>query len=184
MDILADMARDGLARVGISVTTLDAELSRKMEPRVPTPARRLRAIEVMAEAGVPVRMMISPIVPGLTDHDIEALVAAGRDAGAQGASMIPLRLPREVAQLWQDWLTDHYPNRAERVMSKVRDMHGGKAYEAEFGHRMRGQGVWADLLQQRFNRAVAAAGLTKTMPPLRTDLFQVPLAQGPQLALF
>lgn len=184
LDILAEMGQAGLARVGISITTLQADLSRKMEPRVPSPARRLRTIEALSKAGVPVRVMLSPIVPGLSDHEVEGIVDAARDAGAVAASMIPLRLPREVAGLWRDWLEEHYPDRVGRVMSKVREMHGGKDYEAEFGKRMRGEGIWADLLQQRFKRAVRAAGLAEKLPPLRKDLFEVPLANGDQLALF
>lgn len=184
VDILAEMGQAGLARVGISVTTLQGDLARKMEPRVPSPTRRLRAIEALSKAGVPVRVMISPIVPGLTDHEIEGIVEAARDAGAVAASMIPIRLPREVADLWQAWLAEHYPERVGRVMSKLRDMHGGKAYEAEFGKRMRGEGIWADLLQQRFKRAVRAAGLAERLEPLRCDLFEVPFAKGDQLALF
>ena len=178
------MGQAGLAHVGISVTTLQPDLSRKMEPRVPSPARRLRTIEALSRAGVPVRVMISPIVPGLSDHELEAIVDAARDAGAVAASMIPLRLPREVSGLWQDWLAENYPERVGRVMSKLRDMHGGKDYEAEFGKRMRGEGLWANLLQQRFTRATRAAGLAERLPPLRTDLFEVPFATGDQLALF
>ncbi|MEJ6394780.1 PA0069 family radical SAM protein [Gymnodinialimonas sp. 2305UL16-5] len=184
IDILSEMAGDGLARVGLSVTTLQGDLARKMEPRVPSPKRRLQAVERLSNAGVPVRVMISPIVPGLTDHEIEALVIAARDAGAVAVSMIPLRLPREVAGLWRDWLAEHYPHRLEKVMSKIRDMHGGQDYDAEWGKRMTGQGLWADLLQKRFARARRAAGLEVELPPLRTDLFQVPLAKGDQLALF
>lgn len=182
--ILGEMGQAGLARVGISITTLQPDLSRKMEPRVPSPARRLRMIEALSNAGIPVRVMLSPIVPGLTDHELEAIIVSAHDAGAVAASMIPIRLPFEVAGLWRDWLAEYYPDRVGRVMSKVRDMHGGKDYEAEFGKRMRGQGIWADLLQQRFKRAVRAAGLAEHLPPLRTDLFEVPLAQGDQLALF
>lgn len=184
IDILAEMGQAGLARVGISVTTLQPDLSRRMEPRVPSPARRLRTIEALSKAGIPVRVMVSPIIPGLTDHELEGIVTAARDAGAVAASMIPIRLPREVADLWQSWLAEHYPDRMGRVMSKLRDMHGGKPYEAEFGKRMRGEGIWADLLQQRFKRAVRAAGLAERLPPLRTDLFEVPLAEGDQMALF
>ncbi len=183
-DILAEMAQAGLARVGMSVTTLQTDLARKMEPRVPSPARRLQAIERLSKAGIPVRVMVSPIVPGLTDHEIEDIVSAARDAGAVAASMIPLRLPLEVSQLWQDWLAEHYPERVGRVMSKLRDMHGGKDYDAEFGKRMRGEGIWADLLQQRFARAIRSARMAEKLPPLRTDLFEVPLAHGDQLALF
>lgn len=184
IDILGAMAAEGLSSVGISVTTLQADLARKMEPRVPSPARRLRSIERLAAAGIPVRVMVSPIVPGLTDHEIEAVVAAARDAGATAASMIPLRLPLEVSALWQDWLAEHYPDRVGRVMSKLREMHGGKDYDAEFGKRMTGEGVWADLLQQRFRRAAKAAGLDGPLLPLRTDLFTVPLGRGDQLSLF
>ncbi|WP_461425547.1 PA0069 family radical SAM protein [Gymnodinialimonas sp.] len=184
VDILREMGQAGLARVGISVTTLQRDLARRMEPRVPSPARRLQAIETLSKAGVPVRVMVSPLVPGLTDHEVEGIVDAARDAGAVAASMIPIRLPREVADLWQEWLAEHYPERVGRVMSKLRDMHGGKAYEAEFGKRMRGEGIWADLLQQRFKRAVRAAGLAERLPPLRCDLFEVPFAKGDQLALF
>ncbi len=184
IDILGEMAAAGLAWVGISITTLQADLARKMEPRVPSPQRRLRSVERLAAAGIPVRVMVSPIVPGLTDHEIEGIVAAARDAGAQAASMIPLRLPREVSDLWQAWLAEHYPDRASRVMSKLRDMHGGKEYDAEFGKRMSGEGVWADLLQQRFRRTVRAAGLAANLPPLRTDLFAPPFARGDQLGLF
>ncbi len=184
IDILGEMGQAGLTRVGLSITTLQDDISRRMEPRVPSPKRRLQAIERLAKVGIPVRVMISPIVPGLTDHEIEGIVSAARDAGAVAASMIPLRLPAEVSQLWQDWLAEHYPERMGRVMSKLRDMHGGKDYDSEWGKRMRGQGIWADLLQHRFARAVKEAGLHGELPPLRTDLFEVPLARGDQLALF
>ena len=183
-DILGEMGQAGLARVGISVTTLDADLARRMEPRCPAPAHRLRAIETLANAGVPVRIMASPIIPGLTDHELEAILEAGRDAGAVAASTIPLRLPREVSALWQDWLAEHYPDRQGRVMSKLRDMHGGRDYDPEFGKRMTGQGVWANLIQARYRQALARLGLARDLPPLRCDLFHVPFAVGDQLGLF
>jgi DNA repair photolyase len=183
-DILGEMGQAGLARVGISITTLDAGLSRKMEPRCPGPARRLQMIEALARAGCPVRVMVSPIVPGLTDHELEGILAAARDAGAVAASTIPLRLPREVAGLWQAWLAEHYPDRQGRVMTKIRDMHGGHDYDPEWGKRMRGEGLWADLIRQRFHRAVRALGMVERMPPLRTDLFAPPLRTGDQLSLF
>jgi DNA repair photolyase len=182
-DILGEMGQAGLARVGISITTLDAELSRKMEPRCPGPARRLQMIEALARAGCPVRVMASPIVPGLTDHELETILTAARDAGAVAATTIPLRLPREVAALWQDWLAEHYPDRVGRVMSKIRDMHGGRDYDPAWGKRMRGEGLWADLIQQRFRRALAALGLETRLPPLRTDLFAPPPRAGDQLSL-
>lgn len=139
IDILADMATRGLVRVGMSVTTLDADLSRRMEPRVPAPARRLATIRRLSEAGIPVRIMTSPLVPGLTDHELEALLAAGREAGADAASWIMLRLPREVSELWQDWLQEHEPDRAAKVMARLREMHGGRDYDPRWGHRMRGR---------------------------------------------
>ncbi|CUH28504.1 molybdenum cofactor biosynthesis protein A [Jannaschia seosinensis] len=180
IDILSEMG-PGLCRVGLSVTTLDAELARRLEPRVPSPLRRLRAIERLAEAGVQVRVMISPVIPGLTDHEIEAVLRAAADAGAVAASMIPLRLPLEVAPLFEEWLRAHYPDRARRVLNRVREFHGGKLYDAGFGQRMRGRGVHADLLQTRFARACRETGLAERLPPLRTDLFRVP---GSQMSLF
>lgn len=183
-DILGEMGQAGLAQAGLSVTTLDANLARKMEPRCPSPKRRLRAIEHLAKAGCPVRVMVSPIIPGLTDHELEAILQAARDAGAVAASSIPLRLPLEVAGLWQTWLTEHYPDRVGRVMSKIRDMHCGRDYDPEWGKRMTGEGLWADLLKRRFDRAVRALGLDDKMAELRTDLFQPPLSVGDQLSLF
>ena len=183
-DILGEMGQAGIARVGISVTTLDADLARKMEPRCPAPAHRLRAIEALTKAGVPVRIMASPIIPGLTDHELEAILEAGRDAGAVAASTIPLRLPREVSALWQDWLAEHFPDRQARVMSKLRDMHGGRDYDPDFGKRMTGEGVWANLIQARYRTALARLGLARDLPPLRCDLFRVPFAIGDQLGLF
>jgi DNA repair photolyase len=182
-DLLAEMGPE-LCRVGLSLATLDADLARAMEPRVPSPARRLKAIEALAKAGVTVRVMVSPVVPGLSDHEVEAILAAARDAGAAAASMIPLRLPLEVAPLFEQWLTAHYPDRARKVLNRIREFHGGKLYDAGFGHRMRGTGVHADLLQQRFYRAIDALGLAHKLPPLRTDLFRVPERPGDQLALF
>jgi DNA repair photolyase len=183
-DILGEMGQAGLARVGISVTTLDPDLSRRMEPRCPSPARRLKVIETLAGAGCPVRVMVSPLIPGLTDHELEAILKAAREAGAVAASTIPLRLPREVAGLWREWLAEHYPDRAGRVMSKVRDMHGGRDYDPEWGRRLSGEGLWADLIKKRFRRMTRALGLDVHLPPLRTDLFAPPPAPGDQLRLF
>ena len=184
LDILVQMARDGLVRVGISLTTLDADLSRRMEPRAPSPKRRLSLIRNLTEAGVPVRVMTSPVIPGLTDHELESLLEAGREAGADAASWIMLRLPREVSGLWQDWLRDHEPARAEKIMSKLRDMHGGRDYDPRWGHRMRGEGEYAALIAKRFSLAVKRLGLATRTPPLRCDLFQRPAQVGDQLALF
>ncbi|KUJ85919.1 DNA repair photolyase [Ruegeria marisrubri] len=184
LDILARMARDGLVRVGISVTTLDADLSRRMEPRAPAPKRRLRTIERLTGAGVPVRLMTSPLIPGLTDHELESLLAAGKKAGADAASWIMLRLPREVSQLWQEWLADHEPGRATKVMSRLREMHGGRDYDPRWGHRMRGEGEYAQMIGQRFRACVKRLGLAIETPPLRTDLFARPVQAGDQLSLF
>lgn len=184
LDILSDMAARGLVRVGLSLTTLDAKLSRGMEPRAPSPKRRLRTIERLSRAGVPVRVMTSPIVPGLTDHEIENLLKAGQGAGATAASWVMLRLPLEVAPLFRDWLSEHYPDRAARVMGLVREMHGGRDYAADWGHRMRGSGHHAEMIAQRFDLAAKRLGLDHPQPKLRCDLFRPPPQPGDQLALF
>jgi len=184
IDILADMATRNLVRVGVSVTTRDPVLSRRMEPRAPAPARRLETIRRLSEAGIEVRIMTSPVVPGLTDHELEALLAAGRDAGARAASWIMLRLPREVAPLFREWLAAWYPDRAGRVMRLVREMHGGKDYDARWGHRMRGQGAHARMIARRFDLAVKRLGLATRLPDLRTDRFAVPPQEDDQLSLF
>lgn len=184
IDILSDMASKGLARVGITVTTLDPVLSRRMEPRVPSPARRLATIRRLTEAGCPVRVMASPMIPALTDHELEAILAAGRDAGAVSASWIMLRLPREVADLFREWLERHFPDRAARVMGRVRELHGGHNYDPDWGKRMTGEGAFADLMRHRFAVAVKRLGLDMELPALRTDLFRRPPRAGDQLDLF
>jgi len=184
LDLLGEMAAKGLARVGITVTTLDPGLSRRMEPRVPLPARRIETIRRLSETGVPVRVMISPVVPALTDHELEAILAACAEAGAVAASWIMLRLPLEVAPLFRDWLGTHYPERAARVMGRVREVHGGRDYDPEWGKRMRGEGPFADLVAHRFEIACRRLGLAQDLPPLRTDLFRVPPRAGDQLELF
>lgn len=183
LDILAPMAARGLTHVGISVTTLDDSISREMEPRAPRPARRLQVIERLARAGVPVRVMVAPVVPGLTDDETEAILTAAAAAGARAASWIMLRLPREVSPLFRDWLGTHYPERAARVMGRVRDLHGGQDYDPEWGRRMRGTGPWADLARQRFDRAARRLGLDAPVPKLRCDLFAPPPRPGDQLSL-
>lgn len=183
-DILAPMADKGLVRIGISITTLDPKTSRTMEPRVPLPAARLRTIRRLTAVGIPVRVMVSPIVPALTDHELEAILQASKDAGAVAASSIVLRLPREVATLFRDWVNEHYPDRAARIMGRVRELHGGKDYDPNFGTRMVGQGEWAAMMQQRFKLATRKLGLDRSLPPLRTDLFAKPPEKGDQLSLF
>jgi len=183
-DILSEMSGQGLARVGVSVTTLDAGLARTLEPRVPSPARRLKTIERLARAGVEVRVMASPLIPGLTDPELESILQSARDAGAVAASWIMLRLPFEVSGLFEDWLETHAPGRRDKVLARLREMHGGKTYSAEWGHRMRGQGVHAALIAKRFDLAVKRLGLVEHLPPLRCDLFQVPLGDARQPSLF
>jgi len=184
IDILGRMALRGLVRVGISVTTLDAKLNRLMEPRAPAPKRRLAMIRRLAEAGIPVRVMASPMIPALTDPELEAILAAGRDAGARHASWIMLRLPLEVSPLVQDWLAQHYPDRAGRIMSRLREMHGGKEYDATWHRRMRGEGPYAEMVAQRFKVAIRRLGLKTDAPPMRCDLFRAPVLPGAQMSLF
>ncbi len=184
VDVLAEMAAMGLAQVGITVTTLDAGLARKLEPRAPSPARRLKMIATLAQAGVPVRVNVSPIIPGLSDDGIEAVMAAARDAGAVRASWVMLRLPFEVSELWRDWLATHYPDRAGKVMARLRDMHGGRDYAPDWGHRMRCEGHYAQMIAHRFKLAQRRLGLDADLPELRTDLFRVPPRAGDQLSLF
>ena len=184
IDILAEMSGTGLARAGISVTTLDRDLARSLEPRVPSPAQRLRAIERLARAGVETRVMVSPVIPGLTDHEVERILGAARDAGAVAASWIMLRLPYEVAGLFEEWLERVVPDRKGKVLARVREMHGGALYAADWGHRMRGEGLHAELIAKRFDLARRRLGLADVLPPLRRDLFEVPLATDRHLSLF
>ncbi len=183
-DLLTPMARKGLAHVGISLTTLDARLARVMEPRAPAPARRLAMIRRLTNAGIPVRVMVAPVIPGLTDSEVESLLEAAAESGANGASWIMLRLPREVGPLFRDWLTEHMPDRAGKVMSKLQDMHGGKDYESTWGHRFRGKGSYAELISQRFHLATKRFHLNTGPVRLRNDLFKVPPRPGDQLTLF
>jgi len=184
IDILAPMAAKRLVRVGISVTTLDPDLSRRMEPRAPTPTRRLATIRRLSNAGIPVRIMVAPVVPGLTDHEIEALLAAGSEAGADAASWIMLRLPREVSELWQQWLAEHEPGRAAKVMARLREMHGGRDYDPRWGQRMRGEGEYARMIGHRFKGACKRLDLLEKTAELRRDLFACPAQPGDQLSFF
>ena len=184
IDILAPMAEMGLVRVGISVTTLDPKTSRLMEPRCPAPDQRIAVIARLSAAGIPVRAMVSPVVPALTDHEMERILEACADAGAVAASSIVLRLPQEVSGLFRDWIATNYPDRAARVMARVRELHGGKDYDPAFGKRMTGQGKWAELMQQRFKLVCRRLGLDRSLPDLRADLFAVPPKMGDQLSLF
>jgi DNA repair photolyase len=184
LDILGPMAAEGLVHVGLSVTTLDRRLSRAMEPRAPAPERRLLTIRRLAGAGIPVRVMVAPVIPGLTDDDLEAILTAARDHGATAGSYILLRLPGEVRDLFQDWLGGLDPARARRILSRLDQMHGDRAYRSEWGTRMRGSGVLADLLARRFELATRRLGLSRTQAPLRCDLFRRPGSGARQLDLF
>lgn len=181
LDILSRMAARGLVAVAISVTTLDPATHRALEPRAPAPSRRLTAIRALAAAGIPVHASVSPVIPAITDHEVEAILAAVAAAGAKTASYIPLRLPHEVAPLFRDWLAVHYPDRADKVMAQIRSIRGGRDNDPRFGTRMRGNGPWADLIRTRFRMACTRLGLNRAHPALRTDLFRPPA--GDQLSL-
>ena len=182
-DLLSEMARDGLASVAVSLTTLDHRLHRALEPRAAAPGRRLSAMRALSEAGIPVQVNASPIIPALNEPEIEALLAAAAEAGATRASYTTLRLPLEVAGLFRDWLAEHYPDRAARVLARVREMHGGRDYDPAWGRRLRGQGVHAELIARRMRLAMRRHGLDRPAPALRTDLFRVPPRPGDQLSL-
>lgn len=182
VDILGEMATRNLVGVNLSVTTLDAKLSRVMEPRASRPEMRLRAIETLAKAGVPTGVMIGPVLPGLTDHEIPAILKAAADAGATCAGYTMLRLPYGVKDLFQHWLHEHFPDRAEKVLRRLREMHGGKLYDSDFGHRMRGEGEHADQISNLFNVCRNRYGLNQQVE-LSVAHFNRNGGQG-QLGLF
>ena len=184
LDLLAHMAEKNLVRVAISVTSLDRGLARSMEPRAATPERRIAAIRSLTEAGVPTVVMFAPAIPSLNDHEMEAVLARAAEAGAIGAGYVALRLPLEIKDLFQQWLMTDHPDRAARVMSLVRQMRGGKDYDADWRQRMKGQGPVADLLSQRFRAAKRRHGLDKPLPALNLSLFNVPPKSGGQQDLF
>lgn len=183
LDLLADMAADGLVHAAVSVCTLDADLARRLEPRAASPARRLRTLERLAAAGIPCAVLVAPVIPGLTDANLERVMAAARDAGARTAGYVLLRLPHELKQVFQDWLDVHCSRSASHVMSLLRQMRGGRDNSAEFGLRQRGTGVFADLLARRVAVARRRLGLDQELPPLACDRFRPPVAGG-QLSLF
>ncbi len=184
LDLIAPMAAQRLAAVYVSLTTLDPALARTLEPRAAAPARRLRTIETLARAGVPVGVSVSPVIPFLNEPELERLLEAAAAAGACSAFSIVLRLPWEVNPLFQQWLQQHVPERADRIMARLREMRGGKDNDARFGHRMRGQGVWAQLLRQRFEKACARLGLNRTRVELDLTRFRRPPRQPGQASLF
>ncbi|MBB4064352.1 PA0069 family radical SAM protein [Gellertiella hungarica] len=183
LDILQRMAANGLVKVGISVTTLDRKLARSMEPRAATPARRLETIKALSDAGIPVAVMMAPIIPALNDHEIERILESGHAAGAREASYVLLRLPFEVSPLFREWLLRNYPDRYRRVMSLIRSMRDGKDYDAEFGKRMKGAGPYAWQIGRRFELATKRLGLVRRSIQLRDDAFTPPDGAGVQLSL-
>ncbi len=172
LDILTPMAERRLARVQVSITTLEPALARKMEPRACAPHRRLQTIARLREAGVPVTVMAAPVIPVLTDAELEAILEAAADAGATHAGYVLIRLPLEVAGLFEDWLNAHFPNMAAHVMNRIRDCRGGRADDPRFGHRMRGEGIFADLIAQRFRLAARRLGLDRPLAPLDVSRFR------------
>ena len=184
LDILAPMAARGLAEVFVSVTTLDRDLARRLEPRAATPPKRIETIRALAAAGVPTGVMASPMIPGLNDHELEAILDQASAAGAGIASYILIRLPLEIADLFVEWLEAHVPDRAKRVMSLIRETRGGKNYQSGFGQRMRGTGTYAELLSRRFQLAVDRLEFNKRQLELDTSRFTSPPANGDQLELF
>lgn len=182
LDLLGPMGQQGLAAVYVTITTLDARLARILEPRAAAPHRRLRTLRALADAGIPTGVSVSPQIPFIND-DMEQVLEAAREAGAQRAFYQVLRLPWELAPMFRQWLAQHYPDRAARVMARMQDLRGGKDYDADFATRMRGQGVWADLLRQRFAKACDRLGLNRTRQTLDTRRFR-PAALRGQADLF
>ena len=191
LDVLQELANLDLASVAISITTLQNDLKTKLEPRTASPSARLRIVRTLAEANVPVGAMVAPIIPMLNDHELEAIVERSVEAGASFIGYIMIRLPLEVRSLFEDWLNEHYPLKSARIMNRIRDLHGGREYVAQFGQRMRGTGVYAELIRKRFEVAKSKSGLTdnrtiertsneqgnlfvnaRGVEPLRTDLFR------------
>ncbi len=181
LDIIAPAARLGIASVAISITSLDPAIHRTLEPRAPAARKRLAAIRALTDAGVPTHVSVSPIIPQITDHELEAIVAAAAAAGARGGFFLPVRLPHEVAPLFRAWLDEHYPDRAAKVMATIQAMRQGKDNDPGFFSRMRGHGPWADLLRTRFELASRRHGLARSKFVLRSDLFEPPA--GDQMRL-
>jgi DNA repair photolyase len=185
IDVLQDLAVHDAAAVNLSITTLKPEVQRIMEPRTSIPARRLAAVEQLAAAGIPVGVMVAPIVPGITDEEMGSILQAARDAGARWAGYIVLRLPHAVAPLFEDWLTHHFPDRKEKVLNRVREMRGGRLYDAKFGQRMRGSGEFADQIAALFRAAKRKAGYgAENKWALSTAAFRRPVDRGGQMRLF
>ena len=183
MDLLAAMAERNLCTVAVSITSFDTEITRRMEPRTTSPARRLETVERLARAGIPVEVPVAPVIPVLTDAELESILARVRDAGASDVWYTLIRLPREVAALFRNWLHQHFPLKAEHVLERIRDSHGGRDYDSAFGVRMRGRGAYADLLERRFRIAHRRLGFPGSPKPDVT-LFRPPVGNEAQLTLF
>lgn len=184
IDILADMAKDGLVKCYLSVTTLDRQLARTMEPRASTPGKRIDAIRLLNEAGIPCGVMTAPLIPAINDMEVERILEAAFEAGAREAGWVLLRLPLELKELWREWLQEHYPDRAAKVMKLIQETRGGRDYTANFGERQRGDGPYADLIAQRFRMAVKRLGYNEKRVPVRNDLFRPPPKDERQGSLF
>jgi DNA repair photolyase len=184
LDLLKELADQGLTKVALSITTLDGKLARGMEPRASTPMKRLAALEILAKAGIPTVVMMGPVIPGLNDSEIESILKAARNSGAREAGYTMLRLPHELKEIFKDWLSKEHPDRAARVMSLIRDVRSGKESDPNFGTRMVGSGAYAWQIGRRFQLAAQKLGLNATRLKLRTDLFQPPPKAGEQMTLF
>lgn len=184
LDILSEMAAQGLAKAALSVTTLDRRLARMMEPRAGTPSRRLEAIRGLVQAGVPAGVMFAPAIPALNDHEMEKVLEAAKDAGARSAGYVLLRLPLEIKDLFREWLESNAPARAQHVMTLIRQMRGGKDYDSAWNTRMRGTGPYAEMMARRFHLTAKRLGLNKPQPSLTTQHFRRPPRMGDQLNLF
>ncbi|MFP4610013.1 MAG: PA0069 family radical SAM protein [Thiohalophilus sp.] len=184
IDLLAPMAETGLVRVFVSITTLDRTLSRRLEPRAAAPQRRLETVRRLQQAGIPVGVLMAPIIPVLNDNEIEQLLGECAAAGAGAASYVILRLPHEIKDLFAQWLQEYYPLKADHVMNRIHDLRGGQAYRSEFGERMRGSGQYADLIAKRFALACKKHGLNRRRLKLNCSKFRVPPRSGDQMGLF
>ncbi len=185
LDLLTDLAKDHLVSVMVSVTSLTNEIKRTLEPRTASPAARLRVIEQLSGAGVPVGVLVAPVIPAITDHEIEDILSAAKAAGASRAGYVLLRLPHELKIIFRDWLAEHYPDRAKHVMSLINQSRGGKDYDSQFGTRMRGTGPYAELLRTRFDLAKRKLGFAgaEERYELNTNLFRPPTPDTAQLTL-
>jgi len=186
LDLLTDLAKDKLVSVMVSVTSLTNDIKRTLEPRTASPQARLRVIQQLSEAGVPVGVLVAPVIPAITDHEIEDIMSAAKEAGASRAGYVLLRLPHELKVIFREWLAEHYPDRAKHVMSLINQSRGGKDYDSQFGTRMRGTGPYAELLRTRFDLAKRKLGFAgaEERYELDTSLFRPPVKATPQLSLF